>query len=118
MRNFVSRGTGGVACVLALFMGVSGMAALAAESLPMPLVHYAELCRQSGGTVAEHLTGGVGIVHCRWPDHGSAECKVGANQVNVCGISCQSNACLKQNPARYSPVWPLAGGPAGATSVN
>lgn len=92
------------------------MAALAAESLPMPLAHYEDLCRQSGGSVARHLTSGVGIVQCQWPGHGSTECKVGASQVSVCGISCQSNACLKQNPARYSPIWPLTGRPDGASS--
>ena len=83
----------------------------------MPLAQYAELCRQSGGSVAQHLTSGVGIVRCRWPDHGSTECKVGSNQVNVCGIACQSNACLKQNPARYSPTWPLTGGPGSAGTL-
>jgi hypothetical protein len=114
MRLSVSRRTRLIACLSPLLMGVSAMPALAAESLPMPLAHYADLCRQSGGSVARHLTGGVGIVQCQWPGHGSSECKVGANLVNVCGISCQSNACLKQNPARYSPIWPLAGGPDGA----
>lgn len=88
--------------------------ALAADSLPMPVARYAELCMRSGGALAAHLSSGVGIVRCAWPDHGRSECKVGANTVNICGISCQSNACLKENPARYSPVWPLAGGPHGA----
>ena len=46
--------------------------------------------------------------------HGRTECKVGANSVSICGISCQSNACLKENPARYTPTWPLAGGPNSA----
>ena len=62
------------------------------------------------------LTGGVGIVRCQWPGHGRTECKVGANTVSICGIACQSNACLKANPARYTPIWPLAGGPNSASS--
>lgn len=102
-----------IACVLALSMGVLAVQALAAESLPMSVTHYAELCRQSGGSVAQHLTGGVGIMQCTWPGQGSTECKVGNDHVNVCGISCQSNACLKENPARYSPTWPLSGRPGG-----
>jgi hypothetical protein len=85
--------------------------ALAAESLPMPVTRYAALCQASGGVMTTQLNSGVGIVRCAWPDHGRTECKVGSNVVNVCGISCTSNACLRQNPARYSPVWPLAGGP-------
>jgi hypothetical protein len=85
--------------------------ALAAESLPMPVARYAELCMQSGGGFTAHLNSGVGIVRCAWSGHGRTECKVGSNTVNICGINCQSNACLKQNPARYTPVWPLAGGP-------
>jgi hypothetical protein len=88
--------------------------AMAAESLPMPVLRYAELCQVSGGTLTTHLTSGVGIVRCGWPDHGWTECKVGANIVSICGISCQSNACLKQNPARFTPAWPLAGGPNSA----
>ena len=98
-----------VVCVLVLAPPV-----LAAESLPMPVVRYAELCQASGGTLTTHLSSGVGIVRCGWPDHGRTECKVGANTVSICGISCQSNACLKENPARYTPTWPLAGGPNGA----
>ncbi|WP_162917218.1 hypothetical protein [Dongia deserti] len=86
----------------------------AADALPMPVMRYVELCQQSGGSFAQHLTGGVGIVQCQWPEHGRTECKVGGNQVNVCGIACQSNACLKQNPARRSPAWPLQGGPNSA----
>jgi hypothetical protein len=85
--------------------------AMAAESLPMPVARYAALCQASGGTLATYLSSGVGIVRCTWSDHGRTECKVGSNTVNICGISCQSNACLKANPARYSPTWPLAGGP-------
>ena len=88
--------------------------AVAAESLPMPVVRYAELCQASGGGMTTHLSGGVGIVRCTWADHGRTECKVGSNIVNICGISCQSNACLKENPARYTPTWPLAGGPHSA----
>ena len=85
--------------------------ALAAESLPMPVTRYAELCQATGGTLTTYLTSGVGIVRCAWSGHGRTECKVGANSVSICGIACQSNACLKANPARYTPVWPLAGGP-------
>ena len=85
--------------------------AMAAESLPMPVTRYAELCMQSGGGFTAHLSSGVGIVRCAWSDHGRTECKVGSNIVNICGISCRSNACLKANPARYTPTWPLAGGP-------
>jgi len=88
--------------------------ALAAESLPMPVARYAELCHATGGAMTPHLSSGVGIVRCAWSGHGGAECKVGSNIVNICGISCQSNACLKENPARYSPTWPLAGGPSSA----
>ena len=92
-------------------------AAAAAESLPMPVTRYAELCQHSGGRIAWQLTGGVGIVQCQWPDHGRTECKVGGSFVNVCGIACQSTICLKANPARYTPVWPLGGGPAGAGAL-
>ena len=88
--------------------------AMATESLPMPVARYSELCQASGGVLTTHLSSGVGIVRCGWSDHGRTECKVGSNIVNICGISCQSNACLKANPARYSPIWPLAGGPNGA----
>ncbi|HKP25019.1 MAG TPA: hypothetical protein VJV39_14225 [Dongiaceae bacterium] len=88
--------------------------AMAAESLPMPVARYAELCMQSGGGFTAHLSSGIGIVRCAWSDHGRTECKVGSNTVNICGISCQSNACLKANPARYTPTWPLAGGPNSA----
>jgi hypothetical protein len=90
-------------------------AAVAVESLPMPLARYAELCQQSGGRIVLQLTGGVGIVQCQWSGHGRTECKVGGNQVNVCGIACQSTACLKANPARYTPLWPLGGGPTSAS---
>jgi len=109
--GFVLRRFERIACALALVTALPAMPGLAAESLPMPLARYAELCEQSGGSMTLHLTGGVGMVQCRWPDHGRTECKVGANQVSICGISCQSNACLEENPARYTPAWPLAGGP-------
>jgi hypothetical protein len=99
---------------LAASLALCAPPAHAAESLPMPVAHYAELCMQSGGGFAAHLTSGVGIVQCGWSGHGRTECKVGGNQVSICGISCQSNACLKANPARYTPIWPLAGGPNGA----
>lgn len=101
---------------IAVWGGVLLMAlpAMAAESLPMPVARYAELCQASGGALTTHLSSGVGIVRCTWSDHGRTECKVGANTVSICGISCQSNACLKQNPARYTPIWPLAGGPNSA----
>src|SRR5688572_18107821 len=97
-----------------VFLALAAQPALAAESLPMPVVRYAELCQASGGALATHLSSGVCIVRCAWSDHGRTECKVGANTVSICGISCRSNACLKENPARYSPKWPLAGGPHGA----
>ena len=99
--------------VLAL-LALAALPALAAESLPMPVARYAELCMASGGAMTAHLSSGVGIVRCAWSDHGRTECKVGANTVSICGISCQSNACLKENPARYTPTWPLAGGPHSA----
>jgi hypothetical protein len=89
-------------------------AAARAESLPMPASHYADLCQQSGGAATTHLSSGIGTVECAWSDQGRTECKVGDNQVTVCGINCESNACLKANPARYSPVWPLTGGPKSA----
>lgn len=96
------------------FLALAALPALASESLPMPVARYAELCQASGGVLATHLSSGVGIVRCAWSDHGRTECKVGSNIVNICGISCRSNACLKENPARYSPRWPLAGGPNSA----
>ena len=96
------------------FLALAALPALAAESLPMPVVRYAELCQASGGALTTHLSSGVGIVRCAWADHGRTECKVGSNIVNSCGISCRSTACLKENPARYSPRWPLAGGPHSA----
>jgi hypothetical protein len=108
------------ACVRAMgLLGLSivliAMPAIAVESLPMPVAHYGDLCRQSGGSLVSYLnSGGVGTVQCRWSGHGRTECKVGANFVNVCGISCQSTACLKANPAHFTPTWPLAGGPASA----
>jgi hypothetical protein len=96
------------------FLALAALPAMAAESLPMPVVRYAELCQATGGAMTAHLSSGVGIVRCTWSDHGRTECKVGANTVSICGISCQSNACLKENPARYTPRWPLAGGPDSA----
>jgi hypothetical protein len=90
---------------------LSGAIPAAAESLPLPVARYAELCTQSGGGFTAQLGSGVGTVRCAWPEHGRTECKVGSSVVNVCGISCRSNACLKANPARYSPKWPLIGGP-------
>src|SRR5688572_29488972 len=93
------------------FLALAALPALAAESLPMQVVRYAELCQASGGAMSTHLSSGVGIVRCAWSGHGRTECKVGANTVSICGISCQSNACLKANPARYTPTWPLAGRP-------
>lgn len=96
------------------FLALAALPAQAAESLPMPVARYAELCQASGGTMTTHVSSGVGIVRCAWSGHGQTECKVGANIVNICGISCQSNACLKENPARYTPKWPLAGGPNSA----
>ena len=102
-------------CVVAgVFLALAALPATAAETLPMPVTRYAELCQASGGTLTTHLSSGVGIVRCAWSDHGRTECKVGSNIVNICGISCQSNACLKANPARYTPAWPLAGGPTTA----
>jgi hypothetical protein len=102
-------------CVVAgVFLALAALPATAAETLPMPVTRYAELCQASGGTLTTHLSSGVGIVRCAWSDHGRTECKVGSNTVNICGISCQSNACLKANPARYTPAWPLAGGPTTA----
>lgn len=101
-------------CAALLCMLVLAPPAVAAESLPMPLARYAALCQASGGAVATQLSSGVGIVRCTWADHGRTECKVGSNTVSICGIACRSNACLKENPARYSPVWPLAGGPHSA----
>jgi hypothetical protein len=94
-----------------LLLALATLPAAAAESLPMPVARYAELCQASGGTLTTHLSSGVGIVRCAWSAHGRTECKVGANTVTICGMSCQSNACLKANPARYSPTWPIAGGP-------
>jgi hypothetical protein len=96
------------------FLALAALPALAAESLPMPLARYAALCQASGGAMSTHLSSGVGIVRCAWAAHGRTECKVGSNIVNICGISCQSNACLRENPARYTPIWPLAGGPNSA----
>ena len=102
-------------CVVAgVFLALAALPATAAETLPMPVTRYAELCQASGGTLTTHLSSGVGIVRCAWSDHGRTECKVGSNIVNICGIACQSNACLKANPARYTPIWPLAGGPNSA----
>ena len=89
-------------------------AAARAETLPLPVQHYADLCQQSGGAATAHVSSGIGTVECAWFDQGRTECKVGDNQVTVCGIVCESNACLKANPARYSPVWPLTGGPKSA----
>ena len=100
--------------VAGVFLALAALPAVAAETLPMPVARYAELCQASGGTLTTHLSSGVGIVRCAWSDHGRTECKVGSNIVNICGISCQSNACLKANPARYTPAWPLAGGPTTA----
>ena len=97
--------------VAGVILALAALPATAAETLPMPVAHYAELCQASGGALTTHLSSGVGIVRCAWSGHGRTECKVGANTVSICGIACQSNACLKANPARYTPTWPLAGGP-------
>ena len=88
--------------------------AVAVETLPMPVAHYGDLCGQSGGVLASYINSGIGTVQCRWSGHGRTECKVGGGMVTICGIACQSNACLKDNPARYTPKWPLAGGPNSA----
>ena len=116
MRNSVLPTIARIACVLALVTVLPAAPALAAESLPMPLARYADLCAQSGGSMALHLTGGVGLAQCQWPGHGRTDCKVGAGQVSICGIVCRSNACLEANPARYTPAWPLAGGPHGGSA--
>lgn len=103
-------------CLLTL-LGLAALPAVsarAADNLPMPVANYAALCQQSGGSAVTQLTGGVVMVQCQWAAHGHTECEVGGNQVNVCGIFCSSNACLKDNPARYSPRWPLQGGPVSA----
>jgi hypothetical protein len=103
--------------VIAFSLGLlAAMPPLAAESLPMPVAHYAALCQHTGGSMMRQLTGGVGIVQCKWPGHGRTQCKVGADQVSICGITCESNACLKENPARFTPIWPLQGGPNGAAA--
>ena len=86
-------------------------AAGAAQSLPMPVPQYGDLCRQTGGVLAIYLTSGVGTVQCQWSGHGRTECKVGGGMVTICGIACQSNACLKDNPAKFTPTWPLSRGP-------
>lgn len=106
---------------IAIGIGIAALAgpfhvppAVAAESLPTSVAHYDDLCRQSGGVLATFLTSGVGTVQCQWSGHGRTQCKVGGNFVNVCGIACESTACLKANPARYSPIWPLQGGPNSA----
>jgi hypothetical protein len=96
--------------VSAAFAPVAG----AVETLPMPVAHYGDLCGQSGGVLAGNINRRIGTVQCRWAGHGRTECKVGAGMVTICGIACQSNACLKDNPARYTPKWPLAGGPPSA----
>jgi len=106
-------GRGWIAALIAATAAVAPPA-IAAEILPMPVAHYGELCRQSGGLLATYLTSGVGTVQCQWSGHGRTECKVGGGMVTICGISCQSTACLKQNPARFTPTWPLAGGPNSA----
>jgi len=113
-RKAGARARAMAAGMLALSIALIVLPAGAVERLPMPVAHYGDLCRQSGGVLASYLNGGVGTVQCQWSGHGRTECKVGANFVNVCGISCQSNACLKENPARYTPKWPLEGGPTGA----
>ncbi|MEZ5830706.1 MAG: hypothetical protein R3D05_05965 [Dongiaceae bacterium] len=108
---------GGIACAASLAL-TAGPAAAAADSLPMTVTHYTKLCEESGGTIRSFVSNGVGSLQCLWPDQGRTECEVGADQVNVCGIACQSNACLKANPARFSPIWPLDGGPAGGSAAN
>src|SRR5215813_13932672 len=82
--------------------------AIAAESLPMPAKHYAELCQQSGGGISISLNGAFGTAQCLWPEVGKTECNVSANEVNACAILCESPACLKANPDRFNPNWPLA----------
>jgi hypothetical protein len=88
--------------------------AAAVESLPMPAKHYAELCRQSGGAISINLNGSFGTAACQWPEQGKTACKVDADQVNACAIQCESPACLKANPDRFNPAWPVAGGPGSA----
>ena len=90
------------------------ISAVRAESLPVTAQHYADLCRQSGGASTSHLNSGLGTTECAWSGHGRSECKVGASQVNACAIACESNACLKGNPDRFNPKWPLDGGPKSA----
>jgi hypothetical protein len=86
----------------------------AVDSLPMPAKHYAELCRQSGGVITLGLNGAFGTAQCLWPNEGKTACKVSADEVNACAILCESPACLKANPDRFNPSWPLAGGPQSA----
>lgn len=100
------------ACVFVLSIALP--AAGRTETLPVSAQHYADLCRQSGGAASAHLNSGLGTTECAWSGHGSTECKVGAAQVNVCAIACESNACVKANPDRYNPRWPLNGGPKSA----
>ena len=87
---------------------------VAADSLPMPAKHYAELCRHSGGGITLGLNGAFGTAQCQWPNEGETECNVSADEVNTCAILCESPACLKANPDRFNPNWPLAGGPQSA----
>jgi hypothetical protein len=108
-------GTVGLCFVTAL---AAARLALAAESLPMPARHYAELCRQSGGGISINLNGSFGTAECQWPDQGKTECKVDADQVNACAIQCESPVCLKANPDRFNPSWPLAGGPGAPAPGN
>ena len=93
---------------LALF---AAQPARAVEELPMPANHYLELCRKSGGSVIFSTNNGFGVAQCFWGGHGRTDCKVSANEVNSCDIDCQSNLCLKANPDRYNPNWPINGGP-------
>ena len=98
--------------------GLASVAALppagAVEVLPMPVSQYSQLCKQSGGFIIIQLNNEFGTAQCVWPNEGQTACKVSANEVNACVIACESDKCLKANPDRVNPAWPLAGGPQSA----
>lgn len=102
-----------LACLLVPALLICVAPPAAAENLPVSVSGYAKACFKTTGEFIKHLnSGGTGVVYCRWAGgNDSTECKVGSNQVNVCAIRCQSDACLAANPDRHNPLWPLNGGP-------
>jgi len=116
MLGFISSRGGLAAGLLVLVCGILWLGlprAALAENLPVTVQRYTQACEKTGGALTNNLgSGGSGVIYCLWASRGErTECKVGAFQVNRCGIRCRSDACYNANPEKDMPTWPLSGGP-------